>query len=167
MKIAYGAGWLMLKETLSNVNLQLTALLKEAEDFHGHFGPFLVIGVRAALIGLTKLEIEKGDPELSATAMLKNSTPFSCILDGVQVVTGCTVGNKRLRLEDSTNIAVRFENKNGKQVEIEINSTTLDNLIEQLSAQNLESEEVRRIGYTIASMDERELFRVKSETGSS
>jgi len=35
----------MLKETLSNVNLQLTALLKEAEDFHGHFGPFLVIGV--------------------------------------------------------------------------------------------------------------------------
>ncbi len=156
----------MLKETLSNVSSQLITLLKEAENFHGHFGPFLVIGVRAGLIGLTKLKVEKGDPKLSVTAMLKNSIPYSCIIDGVQVATGCTIGNKRLRLEGSSNISIRFKNNNGKQVAIEINSTALDLLIKQLSALNVYAEEVRRLGYTIASMNEHELFRVKSETGS-
>jgi len=156
-----------LKGTLGNVDLQLMTILKEAGGFHGHVGPFLVIGVRAGLVGLMKLGIEKGDPKLAATVMLKNSIPFSCILDGVQIATGCTVGNKRLRLEDSSSVAIRFENKNGKQVEIEVNSTTLNKLIEQLSAENVEAEEVRRLGYIMASIDEHELFRVKSETNSS
>jgi len=157
----------MSKEILIDVNSRLIALLGEAENFHGHFGPFLVIGVRAGLIGLTKLKIEKGNPKLSVTAMLKNSIPYSCIIDGVQVATGCTIGNKRLRLEDSSNISIRFKNNNGKQVEIEVNSAALDELIERLSALNVEAKEVRRLGYTIASMSEHELFRVKSETGSS
>jgi len=156
-----------LNETLSNVDLQLMTILKEAEGFHGHLGPFLVIGVRAGLVGLMKLGIEKGDQQMSATAMLKNSIPFSCILDGVQISTGCTVGNKRLKLQDSSSVAIRFENKNGKQVEIEVNSTTLDRLMERLSAKNVGSEEVRRLGYIMASIGEHELFRVKLETNSS
>jgi formylmethanofuran dehydrogenase subunit E len=53
-------------------------LLREAEDFHGHLGPFLVIGVRAGLIGLIRLGITRGDPKLSVTAMLKNSTLLAC-----------------------------------------------------------------------------------------
>jgi len=114
-----------------------------------------------------KLGIEKGDQQMSATAMLKNSIPFSCILDGVQIATGCTVGNKRLKLQDSSSVTIRFENKNGKQVEIEVNSTTLDRLMERLSAKNVGSEEVRRLGYIMASIGEHELFRVKLETNSS
>jgi len=157
----------MSKEILVDVNSQLITLLREAENFHGHFGPFLVIGVRAGLVGLTKLKIERGNPKLSVTAMLKNSTPYSCILDGVQVATGCTIGNKRLRLEDSSRASIRFENDNGKQIEIEINSTSLDVLIKQLSALNVDAEEVRRLGYAIASMNQHELFTVKSETGES
>jgi len=156
-----------LNETLSNVDLQLMTILKEAEGFHGHLGPFLVIGVRAGLVGLTKLGIEKGDQQMSATAMLKNSIPFSCILDGVQIATGCTVGNKRLKLQDSSSVTIRFENKNGKQVEIEVNSTTLDRLMERLSAKDVGSEEVRRLGYIMASIGEHVLFRVKLETNSS
>ena len=156
-----------MNETLSNVDLQLMTILKEAEGFHGHLGPFLVIGVRAGLIGLMKLGIEKGDQQMSATAMLKNSIPFSCILDGVQIATGCTVGNKRLKLQDSSSVTIRFENKNGKQVEIEVNSTTLDRLMERLSAKDVGSEEVRRLGYIMASVGEHELFRVKLETNSS
>jgi len=157
----------MLKGTLSNVDFQLMTILKEAEGFHGHLGPFLVIGVRAGLIGLMKLGIEKGDPKLAATVMLKNSVPFSCILDGVQIATGCTVGNRRLRFEDSSSVAFRFENKNGRQVEIEVNSATVSKLIEQLSAENVEAEEVRRLSYIMASMDEYELFRMKSDINSS
>jgi len=156
-----------LKGTLCNVDLQLMTILKEAEGFHGHLGPFLVIGVRAGLIGLMKLGIQKSDPKLATTVMLKNSIPFSCILDGVQIATGCTVGNKRLRLENSSSVAIIFENKNGKKVEIEVNSAALNKLIEQLSAENVEAEEVRRLGYIMASIDEHELFRVKSEINSS
>jgi len=141
--------------------------LARAVDFHGHLGPFLVIGVRAGLIGLMKLGIERGDPKLSVTAMLKNSIPFSCVLDGVQVATGCTIGNKRLRLEDSSKVAIKFENNDGKRVEVEVNSAALDNLIEQLSAENVEAEEVKRLGNIAASIDEHELFRVKLRINSS
>lgn len=141
--------------------------LAKAVDFHGHLGPFLVIGVRAGLTGLMKLGIERGDPKLSVTAMLKNSIPFSCVLDGVQVATGCTIGNKRLRLEDSSKVAIKFENNDGKRVEVEVKSAALDNLIEQLSAKNVEAEEVKRLGYITASIDEHELFRVKLRINSS
>jgi formylmethanofuran dehydrogenase subunit E len=141
--------------------------LREAEDFHGHLGPFLVIGDRAGLVGLMKLGIERGDPKLSVTAMLKNSIPFSCVLDGVQVATGCTIGNKRLRIEDSSKVAIKFENDDGKRVEVEVNSAALDNLIEQLSAENVEAGEVKRLGYIAASIDEHELFRVKLRINSS
>lgn len=156
-----------MKGTLSNIDLQLTTILKEAEGFHGHLGPFLVIGVRAGLIGLMRLGVEKGDPKLAATVMLKNSIPLSCILDGVQIATGCTIGNKRLRLVDSSSVAVRFENKNGEQIEIEVVPTVLHRLIEQLSAQNVDPEEVRKLGHIAASLDEQELFRVKLDSNSS
>jgi len=141
--------------------------LARAVDFHGHLGPFLVIGVRAGLIGLMKLGIKRGDPKLSVTAMLKNSIPYSCVLDGVQVATGCTIGNKRLRLEDSSKVTIKFENNDGKRVEVEVDSAALDSLIEQLSAENVEAEEVKRLGYIAASIDEHELFRVKLRINSS
>lgn len=35
---------------------ELDVILKRAAEFHGHLGPFLVIGVRMGLIGLRELD---------------------------------------------------------------------------------------------------------------
>lgn len=71
-------------------------LLDQAIAFHGHFCPGLLIGFRAALIGLRELGVERAqDEELVAIAETD-----ACGVDGVQVLTGCTLGKGNLLLRD-------------------------------------------------------------------
>jgi len=95
-------------------------LLEKAGDFHGHLGPFLVVGVRAGLRGLRELQARKENLDVSAKARLTYSVPYSCILDGIQVATGCTIGNTRLTYEDSSNPMILFRNKAGRAVAVSI-----------------------------------------------
>ena len=85
-------------------------------EFHGHLGPFLVLGVRMGLAGLRELKVKRGEKKLWVTAMLNYSIPISCALDGLQVATKCTLGNKKLRLLDSSGIAAKFELEDGKAI---------------------------------------------------
>ena len=59
-----------------NVTSELKAILDKAADFHGHLGPFLVIGVRMGLIGVRELEKKGEEEKLRVTTMLRNSVPF-------------------------------------------------------------------------------------------
>ena len=94
---------------------ELDVILRKAEEFHGHLGPFLVLGVRMGLIGVRELEAKGNQEKLHVTAMLRNSVPFSCVIDGIQVATKCTIGNKKLRLRSSPEIAAKFELQNKEQ----------------------------------------------------
>ena len=93
------------QETLSLVN--------DAKKLHSHFGPFLAYGLRVGFIGLRETKKKKGDPNLSVNVSLPYKTPISCILDGIQVATSCTLGNKRLKVKNSNQITFNFKVKNG------------------------------------------------------
>ena len=147
----------------NGIGPQLVFVLKQAEDFHGHLGPFLVIGVRAGLVGLEKLKTGRSDQSLSTTVMLEYFVPFSCVVDGVQITTGCTIGNKRLTLEDSSGIAVRLK-KNGVNVEIAVNSVTLGKLKKQLAVGNVRTDQAIKLAYAVASMEESDLFKMREIT---
>ena len=142
---------------------ELNDLLREAEKFHGHLGPFLVIGVKMSLIGIRELDLKENDRRLRVTAMLKNRTPFSCILDGIQVVTKCTMGNKKLRLRnDFSQIEAKFKLKNGeKEVNVLVNPATFEELKTQLLAEDASPEEVRKLAHAVASMPEEKLFIIR------
>ena len=90
---------------------KLTSAIKNAEKLHGHLGPFLVIGVRMGktvkrILNLNAVEHK----ELEATAKIPLLTPISCIIDGIQTTTHCTVGNQKLKIENSQKeIAVNFK----------------------------------------------------------
>ncbi|HPL30407.1 MAG TPA: FmdE family protein [Anaerolineae bacterium] len=72
------------------------ALLDSAIAFHGHFCPGLLIGYRAALIGLRELGVQRAqDEELIAIAETD-----ACGVDAVQVLTGCTLGKGNLLFRD-------------------------------------------------------------------
>lgn len=65
---------------------------EEAVRFHGHSCPGLAFGFRAAEVAMSELGIAKArDEEL--VAICENR---SCAVDGIQVVTGCTVGKGNL-----------------------------------------------------------------------
>ncbi|MEW6264868.1 MAG: FmdE family protein [Thermodesulfobacteriota bacterium] len=70
--------------------------LKETIAFHGHLCPGLLIGYRAALLGLTRLGGRRAEDE-ELVALVEND---SCSVDAVQYLTGCTFGKGNFVFRD-------------------------------------------------------------------
>ena len=140
---------------------KLDAILKKAEEFHGHLGPFVTLGVRMGFIGLRELRVKRNEKKLRATAMLEYSVPFSCVIDGIQVATKCTIGNKKLRLRSSSGITARFELQRREQVTVAVNPAAFEELKNEFLVENVPPEEVRKLAQLVASMPEEELFIIR------
>jgi len=93
--------------------------------------------------------------------MLRNSVSFSCAIDGIQVATKCTIGNRKLRSRSSSGIAVRFELQRREQVTVAVDPTAFERLKNELLSENVPPEEVRKLAYLLASMPEEELFIIR------
>jgi formylmethanofuran dehydrogenase subunit E len=139
----------------------LNEQLQFAAHLHGHFGPFLALGVRMGLYGLRELDVKKGDTELHATVMLKYVTPVSCILDGVQASTQCTVGNGRLAWRNSRDVGAIFQlGRSMRLVEVWIRPAVFQEVKLRLDTKPSD-EETRQLGLDIASRSDAELFLEK------
>ncbi|MGD8505350.1 MAG: FmdE family protein [Candidatus Bathyarchaeota archaeon] len=140
---------------------ELEDVIERAMEFHGHLGPFLVIGVRMALIGMRELEVKKGDPKLRVVVVVKPSVPFSCVIDGIQAATTCTIGNRKLRLQNSPKkVAAKFQILEGDMITITLDSAKQTEL-EKLLSKKVDFREMEKIALNVASMSEKELFKVK------
>lgn len=109
------------------------------------------------LIGVRELGAKENNDKLRVTAMLKYSVPFSCIIDGIQVATKCTIGNKKLKLTDSSDIAAEFELQHREKLTVAVNPTTFNRLRSRL-LEDVPPEETRKLARMVASMPEEELF---------
>ena len=139
-----------------------TSILEKAAQFHGHLGPFLAIGVRMGIIGLKRLGNPKAN-SLMVTASLPQQVPFSCIIDGLQVSTNCTVGNQLLSLKDSETIQVKLERRdNGHAINLALNESMFNKLKTRLLEKGLPNDQVRKLAWMIAKVPEEELFTVTS-----
>ncbi len=72
-------------------------LLEVAREFHGHVCPYVALGIRASLIAMKELGVGR----LDTSASIEESTlaiveTNNCFTDGVQITTGCTLGNNAL-----------------------------------------------------------------------
>lgn len=139
---------------------ELDALLKKAVEFHGHLGPFLVLGLRMGLVGLRELNVKGGERKLQVTAKLPYSIPFSCTVDGLQIATKCTVGNKRLKIIDIFGIEAHFELESGEHVTVAVNSDIFEMLKRKLPSESVPSEEVQELAQLVAFTPELDLFTV-------
>jgi formylmethanofuran dehydrogenase subunit E len=85
---------------------------KQAGRFHGHIGPWLAVGMRLGDAAVAELVIRSHfDVHVDAACPLH--TPFSCLLDGLQVGTGATLGKRNITALESgpTEISVTVANK--------------------------------------------------------
>ncbi|MBP1911404.1 FmdE family protein [Thermococcus stetteri] len=72
-------------------------ILEYAREFHGHVCPYLALGIRASLIAMEELGVGRLDHSSSVDeSVLAVVEINSCFTDGVQVATGCTLGNNSL-----------------------------------------------------------------------
>jgi formylmethanofuran dehydrogenase subunit E len=146
-----------MKVIKSKISEELTSLIKKAAGFHGHLGPFLVIGVRIGSLTEKILNVNAEEStKLRVTARLPLLTPFSCIIDGIQATTQCTVGNQKLRIENSqAKIIVYSEQQNSdKALRIHVNPKIIGELKDRYS----EGASNEELAQEIASMPESQLF---------
>lgn len=66
-------------------------LLDMAVHFHGHLGSYLVVGLRLGYFGLRIMDLP-GYFGLWVRSYTMQQPPQSCMTDGLQVSTGCTLG---------------------------------------------------------------------------
>lgn len=84
-------------------------VLARAVSFHGHLGPFLVLGLKAGTFALKKLKAEKYFViQVAVKGALRK--PKSCLIDGLQLSTGATYGKGNIRKLGGRQIEVIFKN---------------------------------------------------------
>ncbi len=137
---------------------KLETPMKDAAELHGHLGPFLVIGVRMGKAARQILNSRNNESRgLRATVRVPLLTPFSCILDGIQSATHCTIGNQRLRVKKSRRkITAQFETKGSDKILlISVNPKIVEELQDKMS-KGMTSE---YLAEAIASIPEHQLFK--------
>lgn len=84
--------------------------LVEASRFHGHRGPWLVIGYRA---GKRARDVLKPETEHDLVCIVKvpKRIPYTCTVDGVQASAGCTMGKLSISIVDDPSMEFVFRNK--------------------------------------------------------
>jgi formylmethanofuran dehydrogenase subunit E len=88
--------------------------LKEAIKFHGHLGPYLVLGILAGELALKKLNYKKYFG-LDVNVWGANKKPKSCLIDGLQLSTGATYGKGNIRSYNGRIIKIEFNGSAGRK----------------------------------------------------
>jgi formylmethanofuran dehydrogenase subunit E len=83
--------------------------LRIAEFFHTHIGPFLTTGLKIGVTAIDLLKSDRDDDALSVVVKTIDRTPYTCLIDGIQITSGCTFGNGKLRYEPADTIEALFQ----------------------------------------------------------
>jgi formylmethanofuran dehydrogenase subunit E len=89
-------------------------MLNEAVKFHGHLGPYLVLGILAGELAIKKLGCKK---HFGLMVKVRGATkkPKSCLVDGLQLSTGATYGKGNIHKLDGRKIKIEFCNSNNNK----------------------------------------------------
>ena len=128
--------------------VRLEDLVERGAEFHGHLGPFLICGLRMGLLALRELD-SRGHADLRATVETGTTPPLSCLIDGVQVATGCTLGKGNIQVAAHGRPRAIFI-KGAKRLEIEL----LPELVQRFRSGVAEA-----LAREALAMSEEELFR--------
>ena len=132
----------------------------KAIEFHGHGGPFMVIGLRMGLAALGRLDAH-GWFDLSCKVYLEWAPPDSCVIDGVQSSTGCTMGKRNIAVVERPGIEAEFTSQ-GRWVRLRVRDEVLDKVKGTLGCGEAE---VRGLMDELVAADEVDLFEVFSGLG--
>ena len=76
----------------------------QAVTFHGCQCPALAIGARATAYIMEQFAL----PPVGPYDVVCTAESFSCAVDAIQAVLGCTIGNGKLRVQSKRRMAFRF-----------------------------------------------------------
>lgn len=104
--------------------------LKEAEKFHGHLGPWLVLGLMAGSLALKKLKSKKYFG-IEVRVFGADEKPKSCLIDGLQLSSGATYGKGNIKKFKGKKIKIVFiKNKDKRKLTLTLKSEILKKLMQ-------------------------------------
>ncbi len=112
-------------------------LISGAVEFHGHLGPFLILGLRAGLLANSFLG--KDYFRMKAVVLTDPNPPNSCFADGIQFVTGCTLGKRNIQLRKGNGTSVVFT-KDSRKLRLKVKDNALTTINEIKSKKEAEKE---------------------------
>lgn len=122
--------------------------------FHGHLGPYVVIGYR-----MDKIAKERFPGKLFAVVFTGRYPPMSCLIDGIQMSTGCTMGKNNIFVREGHLPVVHFIDAS-KTLEVRLVDSERERIDAHMTKHNEE-----QMSVDILNADEKELFWV-TEVGS-
>lgn len=131
--------------------------LKEAVKFHGHLGPYLILGILAGELAVRKIRYKKYFG-LKVKVWGVDKKPKSCLIDGLQLSTGATYGKGNIEKLNGPAIKVEFYNRpNRKKVTLQFKQSLIEKLGEAKTHKDSEilAKQLYKTGYS-------ELFDLKS-----
>jgi len=133
----------------------LGKIADKVRDFHGHLGPFATLGVRLGLAGMEMLGVRRENKDFKVSLTLNvMKPPVTCIIDGIQVSTGCTVGNGRLKVKLEKSIAASFKLKGKSAVRLKVSTRFIRWMRRRLK----ESEPLEKVAYDVLVAEPKRIF---------
>ena len=130
-------------------------LHERAIEFHGHGGPFMVIGLRMGLLALKHLDAG-GWFDLRCLVSLWWGPPDSYVIDGIQSSTGCTMGKRNIEIVERDGISASFHKKD-ENLRIALKNESLERIRNILVD---EPEEIRRLISELIDARDQDMFEI-------
>jgi formylmethanofuran dehydrogenase subunit E len=139
-------------KTVNANDVSLAEMIEQATEFHGHLGPFLVLGIRMGLFALRELN-SPGYEGIEALVKTGNAPSLSCLLDGIQVSTGCTMGKGNIATVPLGRAEVDFSTAEKK-----VNLKVRDEIINEIRSWRESYASLEEIARSISQRPDEELF---------
>jgi formylmethanofuran dehydrogenase subunit E len=132
----------------------------EIERYHGHVGPWNVLGWRIGQAALREFNSQWGQHELEVVCYVPSQTPFTCLVDGLSVGTGNSQGRLDLRMAEVLTcrqafVAVGRKDGKGEVLEFRPQSEYLTSILNQ------PVEKLEALCKECSQMPEEKLFSVR------
>ena len=142
----------MIKLTIDRHDIK--GMIQRGTLLHGHAGPFLNLGIKMGCLALDQLNA-RGYFDLSAKVELDYHPPVSCLIDGLQISTGCTMGKGNICvMQNNDGIEGHFK-KGNQSIRIILKP-------EILSRIDFEKETCENLAQQILEMDNSQLFSLET-----
>ncbi len=105
------------------------------ERFHGHLGPYVVLGYRMGRYAKRSLAVNPFS--LRAEVFTGPSPPVSCLVDGIQVGSCCTLGKGNVKMNDGGRAEVLFITKDGRNLRLRAKPWVIDQIASKVSEENI------------------------------
>ena len=137
---------------------ELPEALEAAKSFHGHLGPMVALGLRMGRIIVGRL----GDTPFSyhIRCFTGKTPPISCVLDGLQLSTPCTVGNGGIGIVEDGEVRATASDKAGRAVEVRLRSEISERIEAEYDPNHEEA-----LPLALWEMSEEALFEVMENMG--